>query len=137
MEIEADNNSSNGSSGEQYSHNMSSSCYPENLFFSMNEKMDPYFLANKLKRDLILSPSNNNSNSVHDKMKSDELAKQAVLYDNYGKKVPENRKSAVEYYANKNNSDSNEVIQLNNLSGFGKKTISFSSEQVSTWVFLQ
>lgn len=131
MEIEGDTNSSNESSGVQYSENMSSSGYPENLFFSMNEKLDPYFLASKLKRDLILSPSNNNNSSVHDKMKSDELAKQVVLYDNYGKKITENRKSAVDYFANKNNSDSNEVIQLNNLSGFGKKTINFSSEQVS------
>ncbi|XP_045463396.1 homeobox protein six1b [Harmonia axyridis] len=130
MEIEGDTNSSNESSGVQYSQIMSSSGYPENLFFSMNEKLDPYFLANKLKRDLILSPSNNNNSVVHEKMKSDELAKQIVLYDSYGKKMTENRKGAVEYFTPKNNSDSNEVIQLNNLSGFGKKTISFSSEQV-------
>ncbi|KAK9878368.1 hypothetical protein WA026_021678 [Henosepilachna vigintioctopunctata] len=131
MEMDCDTNSSNESNATQFSRTMSSNSYPENLFFNMNEKLDPYYLANKLKRDLILSQNNNNnSNNVNDKMKSDELVKQSVLCENYGRKVIDNRKNTLEYYAEKQNNVSNEVIQLNNLSGFGKKTINFSSDQV-------
>ncbi|KAL3285058.1 hypothetical protein HHI36_019182 [Cryptolaemus montrouzieri] len=125
-----DDGSSDGSSDDQHPQRMSANCFPENLYFTMTEKLDPYYLANKLKRDLILSHGNNNVNSGLEKLKSDELVKQGVLFENYGKKIIENRKTNIDYYAGKQNSENNEMIQLNNLSGFGKKTISFSSDQV-------
>lgn len=76
--------------------------------------------------------NNNNNNNVNDSNKSgsEQYAKRGALFaQNYGKKVDEfvDRKAHSNYFKK---ATENANIHLNNLDLFGKKTISFSADQV-------
>lgn len=137
MEIDGGSSASNDSNnGSYHSINSGVNYYSDNLFFATNGKLDNYFASDKLvKRDNKKVDYYNKKDDycMNNKVRNDLGKRPLMFQDGYGKKCDDTldvRKNQMDYY-NKKNLDNN--IHLHNIESFGKKSVSFSPDQVSLW----
>lgn len=150
MEIDCASSTSNDSSPAQYASNIHQNYYSDNLYFPNTKRTEfEYFnkdyYSNEKKQEDKEKPfsktgqkdfenmNNNNNNSKS----SDQFNKKGYVYSGcYSKKdyVETVKNNNVEYFNGKK-TDSN-CIHLNSVDGFGKKTMSFSADQVKPFILL-
>lgn len=154
MEVDCTSSASNDSNPTHFHQTIGQNYYADNTYFT-NVKRTEYEYFNKdfyitdknvaekdknkdcySKKDYEnLNNNNNNNNNNHnssEKSHSDLFLKKNFIYNgtfNKSKDYVDNTKNNIEYFNNKKN-DSN-FIHLNNIDGFGKKSMSFSADQVS------
>lgn len=121
--------------------------YSDNLYFATNCKLDSYFAGDKLVKKIDSVPKkieyfrkDDYSNGVNGKSvlnKSDAGGKRVLSYAECFEKKTEDRRVQLDFYSNGGTvTAKNEgTIQLNGIDSYGKKSMSFSPDQVYFYSF--
>ncbi|XP_076264912.1 homeobox protein SIX6-like [Rhynchophorus ferrugineus] len=142
MEIDASSSASNDSQSDFSQGNIN--YYSNNLFFSAGSRLDSYFSNDKPRKScdnkkFQYCSVNNNNNvlnnnakpvSVSSVDKSNEDKRNAVYSENFKKTVSDDSaEKTIGFYVGNNKAKCNESVVLK-VDGFGKKSVSFSPDQV-------
>lgn len=148
MEIDCASSTSNDSNPAQYASNIAQNYYSDNLYFPNTKRTEfeyfnkDYFTNEKKQEDKekTFNKTNQkdfeNMNNNNNNKSSDQFSKKGFVYSGgYSKKdyVETVKNNNMEYFNGKK-TDSN-CIHLNSVDGFGKKSMSFSADQVKRFTF--